>query len=293
MVNHYFNNYTNDIITQEQLLIEDLIIEALKIYSHNCYYLPRETRGEIDKLWGEDAVKNFPNAYQLEFYVENVMSMEGEMDMMSKFGLEIRDEMTLLVSRRRFKKEIPNISRPREGDILYIPVLDGFFEIFSTEHENNRAMFYTLGRGKNANVYVFALKLRQIVFSEEPMQTGIETIDDSIKNAYRPTILTLNMGGTGEFDFVNTEKVFSNTASANVISWNSSNRELELILNKGKFSPGQIITGQLSNAVWTINSVNNASDLDTLFEDTADNKLLQNEANTILDWSEQNPFGGL
>lgn len=290
MRNHYFNPYPHNLITQEQLLVEDLLIEALKIYACDCYYLPRESRDQIDKLYGEDAVKSFNNAYPLEFYIENVLSMEGEMDLMTKFGLEIRDEMTVLVSRRRFKKEVHNIDRPREGDIIYIPFLDNFFEIYSVEHENNQAMFYTLGRGRGANIYVYALKMRQFAFSEEPITTGVELVDESIEQSYKPVYLMLNTG-TGNYLFEDQEVVTTATASANVVNWTAATKQLEVILVKGSFIPGQIVVGGTSNASWNIASVDYNSPINNIFEDSADNKVVQNEANTILNWDESNPFG--
>lgn len=290
-VNHFFNPFPNDRITQEQLTLEDLLVESLKIYSTDCYYLPRESKDQIDKLWGEDTVKTFPNAHPLEFYIENVLSMEGEMDLMSKFGLDIRDEMTLLVSRRRFKKEVQSISRPREGDVLYIPFVDGFYEIYSVEHENNQAMFYTLGRGRGGNVYVYAIKVRQMVFSDESIRTGVEVVDDSISDSYRPLRLILSPGGVRDFDFVNKEFITTATASANVYSWDTSNKWLDVTSVSGLFTTGQIVVGSSSNAQWTIATVDSDGPLDTLFEDMADNKTVQDEANTIIDWSEANPFG--
>jgi hypothetical protein len=139
--NQFFNFYPEK-VTNEQLLVEDLVIEALKIYSMDVFYLPRESRDQIDRLMGEEQLKTFGAAYTIEMYVENVNGMEGEGDLISKFGLEIRDEMTVLVSRRRFIFTVP-LARPREGDIIYMPLVENFFEITFVEHENQQAMFYT------------------------------------------------------------------------------------------------------------------------------------------------------
>jgi len=109
--NVYFNNYPSSQITSEQLLVEDLVIEALKIYGMDCYYLPRSSRDQVDYLFGEDTLKQYVTAYPLELYLENVTGMDGEQDFISKFGLEIRDEIQLLVSRRRFAATIPQ-TRP-------------------------------------------------------------------------------------------------------------------------------------------------------------------------------------
>ena len=196
--NFYFNNFPANQITSEQLLVEDLVIEAMQINGMDVYYLPRESRDQVDMLYGEDTLKQYTKAYPIEMYLEDVTGMEGEGDFMSKFGLEIRDEMTMLMSRRRFHYTV-NQTRPHEGDLVYVPLLQNFFEITFVEHENNQAMFYTLGRGRGGNVYVYALKLKQFVFSNEVIETGIAEIDDQIRDSYPRTRLSLQAGGTGKY----------------------------------------------------------------------------------------------
>ena len=100
--NLYFNNFPANQITSEQLLVEDLVIEAMGIYGMDIYYLPRTSRDQVDYLYGEDTLKQYRNAYPIEMYMENITGMSGEQDFISKFGLEIRDEVEMLVSRRRF-----------------------------------------------------------------------------------------------------------------------------------------------------------------------------------------------
>ncbi len=295
--NPYFNFFPGDQVTSEQLLIEDLVIESMKIHGHDMYYIPRESRDEIDALMGEEQLKSYTNAYVLEFYIQNVTGMEGEQDLFSKFGLEIRDEINLLVSRRRFRFTVPNAKRPYEGDLVYIPLMQNFYEITHVEHENDAAMFYTLGRGRDAQVYVYALKLRQFVFSEEQIQTGVDEVDGQIQDAYRPLRLVFNTGGVRDYDFINQEVVYQGanvafaTAKANAYAWTLNTRTLDIIKVSGTFVPGLIVKGLSSNAQWTLSTVNQNDALDTMFEDLVDNKEIRTEANTILDWSETNPFG--
>ena len=104
--NFYFNPFPTSQITPEQLLVEDLVIEAMQMYGMDVFYLPRSSRDSVDFLFGEDTLKKYDTVFPLEMYMENVTGMEGEQDFISKFGLEIRDEMTLLVSRRRFVAKI-------------------------------------------------------------------------------------------------------------------------------------------------------------------------------------------
>ena len=289
--NLYFNNYPLSQITSEQLLVEDLVIEAMKIYGMDTYYLPRSSRDQVDYLFGEDTVKQFTDAYPIEMYLENVTGMDGEQDFISKFGLEIRDEAQLLVSRRRFAATI-NQNRPFEGDLIYIPLVKNFFEITFVEHENDQAMFYTLGRGRGGNVYVYALKLKQFVFSNEIIQVGIAEIDDSARNYYPRTRISLT-SGSGKF--INDEIVYQGanlsvaTAQAVVHDF-APNTHVDLIKVKGTFASGQL-KGNTSSALWTINTISDTATMNTAFEDIVDNARIEAESDGIIDFTETNPFG--
>jgi len=293
--NHYFNPFPSG-ITNEQLLVEDLVIEALKIYSMDVYYLPRESRDQIDRLMGEDQLKSFGAAYTIEMYVENVMAAEGDGELISKFGLEIRDEMTLLLSRRRFKFTMPFLERPREGDLVYLPLTQSFFEITFVEHENNQAMFYTLGRGRGGNVYVYALKLKQFVFSNEVIQVGVDEMDEKVNQSYQLTNLLLSTGA-GNFDVVNTEIVYQGsslataTAFATAQVWNTGNNILSIALVNGLFSNTANVIGANSGAEWIMSSLDTDTPMEQQFEELSDNKQIETESNSLLDFDERNPFG--
>ena len=211
--NFYFNNFPINQITSEQLLVEDLVIEAMQIKGMDVFYIERTTRDQVDYLYGEDPTSEFRRAFPIEMYIENVTGMDGEGDFISKFGLEVRDEVTLLVSRRRFGSTVNTISRPREGDLVYFPTFTAFFEITFVEHENDQAMFHTIGRGRGGNVYLYALKLKQFVFSEETIETGIEDIDLNARNYYKKTRLPL--ANTGSGSFIPEEIVYQGTSLAN------------------------------------------------------------------------------
>ncbi len=290
--NLYFNNFPKN-ITSEQLLVEDLVIESLKIHGMDVYYMPRTSRDTVDYIFGEDTLKQYVSAYPLEMYLEDVTGMEGEQDFISKFGLEIRDEIRLLVSRRRFAASIPQ-NRPKEGDLIYVPLVQNFFEITFVEHENESAMFYTLGRGRGANVYVYALKLKQFVFSNEIIETGIPDIDEQIRDEYPRTKITIGAGGSGKY--VNDEFVYvganlaSATAQALVYDF-VPNTYIEVYRTIGTFSSGTL-KGNTSNAQWTINTVDNLLEMNTVFEDIQDNARIEAESDGIIDWTETNPFGG-
>lgn len=298
--NLYFNHFPSDQITQEQLLVEDLVIEAMQIHGMDLFYLPRSVRtgNEIDYIYGEDTLKEFKRAYPIEMYLENVTGMDGEGDFISKFGLEIRDELTLLVSRRRFSfvtRDDSTLIRPREGDLVYIPLMKNFFEITFVESENDQAMFYTLGRGRGGNVYVYAIKLKQFVFSNEVVETGNYLIDDQIRDNYPRTRITLT---TGSGTFANDEIIFQGTDLANATAQaivhhyvlTGANKYVDIIRVQGTFTSGNV-KGDESLAVWTANVVSDTATMNDAFEDIVDNNRIETESDGILDWTETNPFG--
>jgi hypothetical protein len=296
--NLYFNNFPNDQVTSEQLLVEDLVIEAMQMHGMDVYYMPRSSGDSVDMLYGEDTLKRYTVAYPIEMYLENVTGMDGEGDFISKFGLEIRDEVNLLVSRKRFRYTTgaSNLIRPREGDLVYIPLIQNFFEITFVEHENNQAMFYTLGRGRGGNVYVYALKMKQFVFSEEYIVTGIDEIDGQIRDAYKRERITMASGGTGTY--VQDEIVYQGgslataNAKATVYSWTSTTRNLDIIRVMGTFANNTMSIGATSNARFISATVPNDTVFDnSAFEDITDNTLIETESDAIIDFSENNPFG--
>jgi hypothetical protein len=290
--NFYFNPFPTSQITPEQLLVEDLVIEAMQMYGMDVFYLPRSSRDSVDFLFGEDTLKQYNTVFPLEMYMENITGMEGEQDFISKFGLEIRDEMTLLVSRRRFVATVPQI-RPNEGDLIYVPLLKNLFEITFVEHENQQTMFYTLGRGRGGNVFVYALKLKQYVFSNEIISTGIAEIDDQVRDYYPRTKISLAAGGTGKY--INDEIVYQGAnlayATAQAIVYDFvPNTHLDIIRVQGTFASGNVY-GNTSSANWNSITVDDTAYMNTAFEDIQDNARIESESDSIIDFSEVNPFG--
>lgn len=295
--NFYFNNFPSRQITNEQLLIEDLVIEAMQIHGMDVYYMPRGSQDSVDLLYGEDSIKTYNKAYPLEMYMENVTGMDGEQDFISKFGLEIRDELTLLVSRRRFKMTtaLENLNRPREGDLIYVPLVQNFFEITFVENENDQAMFYTLGRGRGGNVYVYALKLKQFVFSNEVISTGNTEIDEQIFDAYPRTRLNIRLGGTGTFskeEIVYQGSDYANSSAEAVVHTYESARYLDVIRVRGQFQNNVNIIGVTSNSTWQMAGLPDDTVMDNnAFEDIIDNTRIETESDSIIDFTEHNPFG--
>lgn len=169
--NLYFSHGTRS----ERFLYEDLMIEQLRVFGQEVSYLPRKLIAR-DTILGEDALSKFEEAYSIEMYVENVSGFEGEGDIISKFGLEVRDDVTLVVSKRRFDLLVDQKSntlaqdRPKEGDVIYMPVFKKLFEIQFVEDEDP---FYQI-----ADIPLFKLKCTTFEYSHEALDTGIDEIDN-------------------------------------------------------------------------------------------------------------------
>jgi hypothetical protein len=169
--NVYFDTGT----TSEQRLYEDLIIEQLKIYGQDVYYLPRKLANK-DTIFGEDPASSFDDSYIIEMYVENTDGYMGEQEIINKFGLELRDDIKFTVSKLRWETLISNngdlvAERPQEGDLVYFPTTNAFFEIQFVEHEQP---FY-----QQSALPVYKLSCTKWEYSSERIDTGIVTIDST------------------------------------------------------------------------------------------------------------------
>ena len=179
--NFYFQSGIPGGRTSEQRLVESLIIESIKIYGFDIFYLPA-TVDNKDSIFLEDPTKHYENAIPIEAYLENVDGYGGDGELMSKFGLEIRDTATFLVARSRWADvvakdrtnqiQLPN--RPSEGDLIYMPLTHSYFEIKKVDTHNP---FYQLGK-----LYVYKLQCELFQYSSERFNTGdheIDSIDDN------------------------------------------------------------------------------------------------------------------
>jgi len=173
--NFYFQSGETSGTTSEQRLVEDLVIESLKIYGHDVYYIPR-TIVNRDFIFDEDAISQYTQAYPLEMYLENVDGFEGEGDLFTKFGIEIRDQATFVLAKRRWEELVDTSggtfqleARPAEGDLLFFAKTGSIFEIKYVEFQNP---FYQLGK-----IYVFRLQCELFEYSSETFDTGIAEFD--------------------------------------------------------------------------------------------------------------------
>ena len=174
------NVYFDTGSVEEKRLYEDLVIEQLKVFGQDVYYMPRTLMAE-DTVFGEDALSKFDDAYMIEMYFENTDGFAGDKEIMSQFGLENQEEAVFVVSQRRFEDLISQDeglqvkTRPNEGDLIYFPMVSKIFEISFVDHDEP---FYQIG-----NLPVYRLSARTFQYSSEDLDTGITEID-AIETSY-------------------------------------------------------------------------------------------------------------
>ena len=248
--NVYFDTGT----TSEQRLYEDLIIEQLKIYGQDVYYLPRKIANK-DSIFGEDPASSFDDSYIIEMYVDNTDGYMGEQEIIKKFGLELRDDIVFTVSKLRWETLISNNSdlqttlRPNEGDLVYFPTTKAFFEIQFVEHEQP---FY-----QQSALPVYKLSCTKWEYASERLDTGITAID--------------NVEDSLSTDTMNFQ--FTLEAETGSIVLESDIGETNYMINES----------------FTMKTQQPADD-GKAFEDKA-GTTTSSTADDILDFSERNPFG--
>ncbi len=258
-VNHYFQGGDGIGNAAEKRLHENLIIEGLKIYGHDVYYLPR-TLVNQDLILGEDVLSKFTSSYLIEMYMETTEGFQGEQELVSKFGLEIREDTTFTVAKRRWADSVDDPAtlikggRPNEGDLIYFPLMNSFFEIQFVEDQEP---FFQLG-----NLPVYKLRCTRFEYSSEKIDTNVSDINKLEDNLsvdqlnYQFSLETATDGGTG------------------AILLESSTGELNYLINEDY-------------------------NLSTQTRDFADNSNYESDAgfgttstaDDILDFTERNPFG--
>jgi len=288
----YFNNYNAKY--NEQRLFEDLVTESIKIMGFDSYYLPNDNDQARDLLYGEDPVKKFNSAFALEMYLSSSLEHMGEKEFFSKFGLEIKNRVKVIVSRRSFNERVPtmNFSRPREGDLVYIPFLNGTGELYEITFVDQDKDFYALGR---RYPYFYEMELEKFKYSQEEIATGIAEIDQVVTDsAYSINLFTGSGTGTynlKEIIFQSNDNTQANAFAVAVVqSWTPSQNLLTVTNIAGQFANGISAIGSTSGASYTINNSDN-------FEhpplEPYDNQTIINQVSGVIDTSESNPFGGM
>ena len=288
------NYYIRDKVRSEQNLYEDIVIESLKIYGQDVYYLPRDTVFE-DRIFGDEIPARYNSSYKIEMYIDNIEGFDGEGDLFTRFGVEIRDEATFVVSRRRWNQTVGgdndiNSERPREGDLIYLPLSKSMFQITHVEHEQP---FYQL-----ANLPVFKCRAQLFDYNSEDFDTGVEEIQD-IEKDHAYTYLLKIQGA----DINNRKPIEVGTT----ITQNQSGILVTAEVSKYSDSDGTMHAVNLGSSDGTFKlfladstvTVDSSTNIHTLQTVSELNKLSENEQNTdfgsfgddFLDFSESNPFG--
>jgi hypothetical protein len=292
------NLYFSQKVHSEQGLYEDIVIESLKMYGQDVYYLPRDIVNE-DKVFGDDVPSRFNSSYKIEMYIENTEGFDGEGDLFTKFGVEIRDQATFVVARRRWTQTVNRFDndisgdRPREGDLVYLPLSNSMFQIMAVEHEQP---FYQI-----SNLATYKLRCELFEYNDENFDTDIDTIDNIERDYAYEYVLTLDSDGGG---FTVGETITQTLAdgvvmSGEVSAWNGDDNILRLIhvgADDGNYhtfvTSRQVIGG-------TDLDLTGTRALATVSAITEDNQISQNEQNDdfstisddFLDFTESNPFG--
>ena len=274
--NIYFQNSITD-----QNLLSEINREVIQQAGIDVMYIPR-TLVKEDLILSEDVISQFNTAYEIEMYVKSNDNFGGADDAISKFGLDIRDELILVVHAESFKFAT-NITTPLEGDLIYFPLSKGLFEIKFVEDEQP---FYQVGKN-----YVFELTCEVFQYGEEKIDTGTDADKVERDNAYAVD-LVLTAGGTGTY--IIDEEVYqgANLAGATgkgiVAAWTSSTRTLRVNNIVGTFAISKKITGVTSGAEWDQATAADDQLLPTI--PYADNKIFETDGDAILDFSESDPF---
>ena len=286
--NQYFNHHGTN--TPENRLIENLMIESIQTYGIDVYYLPRTLNNE-DTLLGEDASSSFNSAHTIEMYIKTVDGFEGSGDFIAKWGLQIKDQITFTVAKRRWQElGLTTDGRakiPHEGDLIYFPITKALFQILFIEDE---AIFYQTGQLQS-----YDMLCEMFTYSDQKFDTGIDTID-AIERAHSYSIDFTMLTGSGNYTVGETVYQGASLAAATVKgevgSWNSTTKILNLLNMTGNFSGTVNIIGDSSSASYSISSFN-AQQSAANTAATSSNVEIEAEADAIIDFTEGNPFGTL
>ncbi len=303
------NVYFSQAVRSEQNLYEDLIVESLKIYGQDVYYIPR-TLVNRDNILGEDPASKFDDAYLMEAYIENIDGFEGSGDLYSKFGLEIRDEAQFVISRKSWNHAVglnENASKPREGDLLFLPMTNSFFEISFVEDDSP---FFQL-----SNLPVYKLNCSLFEYSDEEIETGVAEIDDKTgAQAYQIAIdVTVTGGNHFEHSEIVTQelvpasgetaaiKIFGEVQTITKTSDNAATISVSGIGVSGSDTYRQflasatkpLVGGTSGNSciITKVYDIGDNSENVMPHDDAAQNVAFETIGDNFIDFTESNPFG--
>lgn len=300
--------YFSERYRPEQNLLEDLLIESMKIIGHDVYYIPRKIVKQ-DFILNEDVISSFDASFTLEMYVESVDGFEGDGDLMTKFGLEVRDQVTLVCSRRRWNALIGrhgytnDAVRPREGDLIYLPLTGGLFEIKFVE---DKSPFFQLGGtgDSKATIPTFKLTCELFEYGGQEIDTGVPEVDiiqvgqtqsaravldfdGEVHDLGETLVFTLPSGVTGEAELLQ----YEHTTDGTIANFGT------LTFDDGEFhslTVGTTVEGQTTGTTSTITAIIGLEAGDAaLYNNDAltQNSSFEIVGNDYIDFSESNPFG--
>jgi len=268
----YFQKFEH---TNEQNLIDSIVIESIRIYGHDVLYI-RRSADNMDSVFNEDDQTSYKEAFDIEMYIKNVDGFEGEGDFVGRFGLEIRDQITFSVAQTSWKSlQISGITRPQEGDLIWFPLTKKLFQIMYVEHE---AVYYQTGA-----LQTYDLSCELFEYSGEDIDTGRDDVDAvETENAFQTQLTISSLSAnftaaeiiTGASSLVTAEVITNTTTSLNVINMT------------GTFTAAEVITGGTSGSTAVIGTVTT----EFVNDPQADNAQIETEADSIIDFSENNPF---
>ena len=280
----YFPTYYSG-TTGEQGLLQDLVDEQIKLFGTDIYYMPRTLLK--DNTLDDIVYNKYLEQFQIEMILQNVEGFGSPSEFISKFGLRITDEVKFSVSQRRWDNEVaehnPTLTvdgRPNEGDLLYFPLTKDLYEIKFVEREDP---FYQLGK-----IYYYTMTAEIYEYGSDDISTGIAEIDE-IETLFSSAIaLTMGVGGTGDFTINETITGGTTGVTAEVKSWDNATRVLQVINRTGTFATGESVTGNDSGSVWVVGTFDTLNNTNSEYDQ---NRVIEDDADNIIDWTEGNPFG--
>lgn len=289
------NPYFSQKYRPEQDLYEDLIIESIKMYGQDVYYLPREIV-ESEEIFLDSIQSQFSDAYKVEVFIENTDGFEGEGDLFTKFGIELRDQATFVIARRRWKHLIGDRLdaaqfRPREGDVIYLPLSESLFQVMKVETESP---FYQLSQ-----LPLFRMQCELFEYSDEDFDAGIPGIDDiEVEGAFQYELRMPDEGLSRDFYYMVGENVYQQfdgfRLEGEVTSWNHDTRVLKVAHTGGtdgkyhEWSTELPVIGEFASMI-PVTEEEGINEIDRLSQ----KPIFDDFANDFVDFTETNPFGDL
>ena len=301
--------YFSGAVKSEQDLYEDLVTESIKIFGQDVVYLPREQVSEDDLL--NEVVNQYTQAFPVEMYLENVDGFEGDGNLLGKFGLEIRDQGTFVVTRRRWEAAVGGLAtgvgsrlKPAEGDLLYMTMTGRLFEI---KYVEPKSPFYQLQKLPS-----YTLTAELFEYNDQHFDTGWDEIDAvewdnatsysylvNLDTAYEPGELVTQWTGVNDSagDPINIEGYVSGWEGelkrvTIVTPHQSSNGDGTFMAFSVQAAANRALVGTESGTTSQI-TLDQSGTIKTFYNQDvfADNDEFEVAGDDVIDFTESNPFG--